>query len=155
MIERIPNRLVTVIPAARKSIPELPPRHHGLMPVISIRRARRFTDRIRDEPGHDDQSKQKWPGQARPLEFFGKISPVAPVALDIDRRADGDALVEVGHILVQHAHAAGGDLLADAPGLIGAVDAEERVAAVLVEVEGAGAERVVEAGFACSAAVPA
>ena len=97
----------------------------------------------RDRPGHENSLRERG------------LHPVAPVALHIDRRADGDALVEVDHVLVQHAHAAGGDLLADGPGLVGAVDAEQGVGAVLVQVEGAGAERVFEAGLDGSAAVPA
>src|ERR671916_771850 len=76
------------------------------------------------------------------------LNPIPPVALHIHRRAHRDPLVEVDHVLVEHAHAAGGDLLADAPGLVGAVDAEQDVPAVLVEIEGAGAERVVEARLA-------
>src|SRR3954471_8422914 len=76
------------------------------------------------------------------------LHPVMPVALDEHRRSGRHAVVEVEDVLIEHADAAARDLLADAPGLVRAVDAEEDVAVALVEVEGTGAERVVEAGLA-------
>src|SRR5688500_13999829 len=55
---------------------------------------------------------------------------------------DADAAVELDDVLIAHSEAARGDGLADGPGLVGAVDAEERVAAALMQVERAGAERI-------------
>ena len=66
---------------------------------------------------------------------------------DDDLGADAGALVEMLDILVHHADAAGRHVEADRPGLVGAVDAEDRVAAALVEIHGAGAERIVDAAF--------
>ena len=62
-----------------------------------------------------------------------------------DLRADRHAIVEVDHVGVQHADAAGRDGPADRLRLVGAVDAVERVLAVLEEIHGAGAERIVGA----------
>src|SRR5918993_57187 len=53
------------------------------------------------------------------------------------------ALVEVDHVLVEHADAAGRDVGADRPRLGGAVDAVDEVLAVAVEIVSSGAERVV------------
>src|SRR5688572_8481753 len=58
---------------------------------------------------------------------------------------DAGALVEVDHVVIEHAHAAAGNRAADRLGLIGAVDAEHGVAAAAIEIERAGAERVVQA----------
>ena len=51
-------------------------------------------------------------------------------------------LVEVDDVGVEHADAAGRNRLADALGLVGAVDAEQRVLVVLEQIERAGAERI-------------
>src|ERR1043166_6137246 len=56
--------------------------------------------------------------------------------------ADRHALVEVDHVLIDHADAAGGDAAADGPGLGGAVDAVERVLVALPQIKRARAERV-------------
>src|SRR5436309_13034503 len=47
-----------------------------------------------------------------------------------DLGADLDPLIEVDHVLVSHADAAGRDLGADGPGLVRAVDAIERRAEI-------------------------
>ena len=60
---------------------------------------------------------------------------ITPASLDEHRRPDRHAVIEVNHVLVQHADAARGGGLPDLPGLVGAVDAEEDIAAALVEVE--------------------
>src|SRR5215210_9208627 len=62
---------------------------------------------------------------------------------DEDAGADRRALVEVDHVLVQHADAAGRDVGADRPRLGRAVDAVDEVLAVAVEVVGARSERIV------------
>src|SRR5215207_11088262 len=67
-------------------------------------------------------------------------------SLDEHRRPDRHAVIEVNHVLVQHSDAAGGGGLPDLPGLVGAVDAEEGIAAALVEVERARAERIIDPG---------
>src|SRR4051812_26953542 len=82
------------------------------------------------------------------LRSRGRLYPVAAAAFHVDGRPGGHPVVEIDDVLVEHAHAARGDLLADAPRLVGAVDAEQGVVPVLVEVEGARAEWVVEAGVA-------
>src|SRR4051812_41848204 len=74
--------------------------------------------------------------------------PVLAVALYQHAGPDGHALIEVGDILVEHPHAARRHLLADAPGLVGAVNSEQDVAVTLIEVEGAGAEWIVDAALA-------
>src|SRR4051794_33387777 len=73
----------------------------------------------------------------------------APVAVAADHHggADRHALIKVLDVLVEHAHAARGDGLADAPRLVGAVNAEQDVAVALIEVEGARAERIVDAAL--------
>src|SRR5262249_50937877 len=43
-----------------------------------------------------------------------------------DARANPDALVKINHVLVAHPDAAGGDVGADGPGFVGAVDTIER-----------------------------
>src|SRR5215471_14536493 len=66
-----------------------------------------------------------------------------PAAAQQDHlRARRHALVEVDHVLIDHADAAGGDAAADGPRLGGAVDAVERVLVVLPQIKRAGAERV-------------
>ncbi|GCC47894.1 hypothetical protein chiPu_0031847, partial [Chiloscyllium punctatum] len=47
-----------------------------------------------------------------------------------DLGADIDATVEIDHVLVAHPDAAGRDVGADRPGLVGAVDAIERRAEI-------------------------
>src|SRR5215218_6415242 len=68
---------------------------------------------------------------------------ITPASLDEHRRPDRYPVIEVNHVLVQHADAARGGGLPDLPGLVGAVDAEEDIAAALVEVERARAERII------------
>src|SRR5829696_401541 len=68
----------------------------------------------------------------------------APVTPDQYGGPDRHTAVKVRDVLVQHADAAARDLVADGPGLVGAMNAEQGVAAVLVEVERAGPERIVE-----------
>src|SRR6267143_6651942 len=46
--------------------------------------------------------------------------------LDDDRGADGYAAVEIGHVLIGHTEASGGNRLSDRLGLVGTVDAIER-----------------------------
>ena len=55
-----------------------------------------------------------------------------------DAGADLHAAVEILDVLVEHADAAGRNIMADGRGLVGAVDAVERVA----EIHGARAERI-------------
>src|SRR5215203_3970210 len=84
-----------------------------------------------------------WGSRAAPSCSLGLRSPL-PAASDEHRGPDRDALVEVENLLIQQADAAARDLLANGPGLVGAMNAEQGVAAVLVEVERAGPERIVE-----------
>jgi hypothetical protein len=51
-----------------------------------------------------------------------------------DLRAGGRALIEIDHVLIDHADAARRDVLADGPRLEGAVDAVERVLVALPEI---------------------
>src|SRR5438309_515722 len=60
-----------------------------------------------------------------------------------DPGADIDAAVEIDDVLIAHANAAGGDVGADGPGLVGAVDAVERRA----QIHRARAKRVFRAAF--------
>src|SRR3546814_16909080 len=62
-------------------------------------------------------------------------------------RADRRPRIKMPDILVHHADATGRHVVSDCPGLVRAVDAEDRVAATLVEIHGAGAERVVDGAF--------
>src|ERR1700758_45272 len=61
--------------------------------------------------------------------------------LDAHRSADGDAIIEVDHVLIGHAEAAGGHSLPDGLGLVGAVDAVERRS----QINRARAERILDA----------
>ncbi len=58
-----------------------------------------------------------------------------------------DPAVEVDHVHVAHADAAGGHVAADLGGLVGPVNADERVFVALEEIERAGAERIVPAAL--------
>src|SRR4051812_17610453 len=69
------------------------------------------------------------------------------VLQDEDAGADGRALVQVDHVLVQHADAAGRHVRADAPWLGRAMDAVDQVLAIPVKVMRAGPERVVGAAL--------
>src|SRR3984885_8340860 len=60
---------------------------------------------------------------------------------DHDHGADGDAIIQVGHVFIGHANATGGYRMADGFRPVRAVDAIERRA----EIHGAGAERVLDA----------
>ena len=51
-------------------------------------------------------------------------------------------LIKLDHLVIQHADAAGGHGLADGARRVGAVDAVHGVALALIEIEGAGTERV-------------
>ena len=53
------------------------------------------------------------------------------------------ALVEVDHIFVAHTDAAGGHVMTDTLGLIGTVNAIERVDLALPKIERAGAQRII------------
>src|SRR6476661_7380446 len=57
-----------------------------------------------------------------------------------DGGANGDAVIEIGYVVVGHAEAAGRYRLADRPRLVGAVNAIQRRA----QIHGPGAERIVE-----------
>src|SRR5262249_38215686 len=81
------------------------------------------------------------------IRFTGCIESNRTAREHDDFGAGGCALVEVYHIFVAHADAAGGHVVADAFRLIGAVDAIERVDLALPEVERAGAERIVGAAM--------
>src|SRR5690606_10567359 len=61
------------------------------------------------------------------------------------RRAKLDALIQVDDMLVDHAEAAIRSGAADGPWLVGAVNADIGVDIALVEIEGAGAERILRA----------
>src|SRR5688572_30868412 len=67
--------------------------------------------------------------------------------------ADRHAVVEMDHVLVDHADAAGRDALADRMGLRRAVDAIERVLVVLPEIEPAGTDRIARAARNAHAAL--
>jgi len=82
-------------------------------------------------------------GVARAPSF--KREKLLVASPDDNAGAHGHAAKELEYILVQHTDAAGGRGLADAPGLIGAMDAVQRVDAILEQIEGAGAERVFRA----------
>src|SRR6202022_760861 len=60
-----------------------------------------------------------------------------------DPRADIDAAVQIDHVLIAHPDAAGRDVGADGPGLVGTVDAIERRS----QIHRAGAERILRAAF--------
>src|SRR5579859_3159214 len=60
-----------------------------------------------------------------------------------DFGADRRAIVQIDHIFVAHANAAGGHVMADSVGLIGAVNAVERVDLALPQIECARAERII------------
>src|SRR5882672_1420913 len=63
------------------------------------------------------------------------------LVLDDNRGADGDAAIEIGHVLIGHAEASGGNRLSDRLGLVGAVDAIERRS----QIHRPRAERIVDA----------
>src|SRR5882724_2636005 len=58
-----------------------------------------------------------------------------------DGGADGDAIIEIGHVFVGHAKASGGYRLTDGLRLVRSVNAVERRS----QIERAGAERVLDA----------
>src|SRR6185312_9030424 len=66
------------------------------------------------------------------------VASSAYLVLDHHRGADPHAIIEVDHVLIGHAKAAGGNRLSDRLRLVGTVDAIERRA----EIKGAGAERI-------------
>src|SRR4026208_1860115 len=59
-----------------------------------------------------------------------------------DLGADGDATVEVDDVLVEKADAARGDVATDGAGLVGAVDAVERVAPTFIEIKCTGTQGI-------------
>src|SRR6185437_16237697 len=59
--------------------------------------------------------------------------------------AERNPVVKVDDVLVEQANAAGRNGVADALRLVGAVQAEEGVVAIAVEIKRAGAERIVDA----------
>src|SRR5262249_3556490 len=61
--------------------------------------------------------------------------------------------IEIDGVLVDHANAAGGNALADGPGLIGAMDPIKRVSITLPEIHRAGAKRVTRAAAHTDAAL--
>src|SRR5271166_2878762 len=63
--------------------------------------------------------------------------------LDDHRRADMDATIEIDHVHVAHADAAGRNGLADFRRLVRAVNAVERVLVALKEIKCSGAERII------------
>lgn len=74
---------------------------------------------------------------------LSEILPIKSKTLFIAPRPSShrDAIAEVHHVLVEHAGATREVRLPDRLRLVGAVDAVERVLAILIEGEGAGAER--------------
>src|SRR5665811_2260581 len=62
-----------------------------------------------------------------------------------DLGADRRAVVEVNHVVVDHANAPGGNVLADGPWLVRTVDPVEGVFVSLPQVQGAGTEWIVSA----------
>ena len=72
------------------------------------------------------------------------MSGLAASLDDMHAPANLHAFVEIDHVVVEHAHAAARHGLADRPRLVRAVDAEHGVVAVLVEIDGARAERIVQ-----------
>ncbi len=90
-------------------------------------------------------------------------SPQATSSSSLNDRhmgADRHAVVEIDDVLIEQADAARGDGLADGLRLGGAVQAEERVVAVAIKIERAGAKRIFRAALnarrrkACNAASP-
>src|SRR5215207_553546 len=77
----------------------------------------------------------------RPRSSFWTSEPALPLP-DDHLRAGLHAIVEVDHVDVAHADAAGRHGPADGLRLVGAVDAIQGVAVALVEIERAGAHRV-------------
>src|SRR5829696_3817359 len=77
----------------------------------------------------------------RPRSFFSTSEPALSLP-DDHLRAGFDAIVEVDHVDVAHADAAGRHGPADGLRLVGAVDAIQGVAVALVEIERAGAHWV-------------
>src|SRR5215211_4971453 len=80
------------------------------------------------------------PGSPSPLSFVAALAPRRRKHHDLG--ADLDALVEIDHVLIDHADAAGGDAPADGPRLDGAVDAEQRVLVALPQIHGARSQRI-------------
>src|SRR5215216_6041270 len=80
------------------------------------------------------------PGLPSPLSFVAALAPRRRKHHDLG--ADLDALVEIDHVLIDHADAAGGDAPADGPRLDGAVDAEQGVLVALPQVHGARSQRI-------------
>src|SRR5713101_4552156 len=80
----------------------------------------------------------RWARRRRKRRLRGSRRPRSAAGPDDDPRAQCHAAVEVFDILIEQANAARGDELADGRGLIGAVDAVERLA----EIERAGAQRI-------------
>src|SRR6266481_7220341 len=84
----------------------------------------------------------------RPWHAGLKLRRVAVVAgrygfglvLHHHRGTDGHAAIEIGHVLIGHAEAAGGNRLSDRLRLVGAVNAIER----RTEIERTGAKRIVD-----------
>src|SRR5829696_7688132 len=84
------------------------------------------------------------PGRSSRRNPKAPLHAPAPITPDQHSGPDRHAAVEVRDVLVQHADAAARDLIANSPGLVRAVNAEQDVAAVLIQVERTGAEGVVE-----------
>src|ERR1700694_6192500 len=73
-------------------------------------------------------------------KVFG--TPTHGTSHDNDLRAFRHPIIEVDHVLVQHADATGRYSLPDAPWLSGPMNAIERILSVLEEIKRAGAERI-------------
>src|SRR4051812_30786784 len=82
------------------------------------------------------KSRIGWPDPAKAALCEARPSPRSD---HDDLGANPHALVEIGHVLVAHADAAGGNRSADRPGLVRAVDAVERGA----KIHRARAKRIV------------
>src|SRR5690606_10250146 len=84
----------------------------------------------------------------QPFAFYRvtqwRESGLATALNDMHPATGLDPLVEVHHVVIEHAHAAARHRFADRPRLVRAVNAEQRVVAVLVEIDRAGAERIVD-----------
>src|SRR5579883_1813843 len=68
-------------------------------------------------------------------------------------RSDRGFLVEIHRILIDHADAAGGEALANCPGLVRAMDAKQRILVSLPKIHGPGAERIGRAAMHANAAL--
>src|ERR1700733_163456 len=86
--------------------------------------------RVHNTPMQLDTSDSRSPGAARRPLPKGEVAPsmrqAQPLVLHHHGGADGDAVIEIGDVVVGHAEAAGGYRLADGFRLVGAMDAVQR-----------------------------